>query len=219
MAPLVRRQLPNALTVLRLVLAGAFFATLNAFRYPDHNAAWGNAAIVLFAAAVATDALDGYLARRWHVESIFGRLMDPFCDKVLILGAFIYLSGPRFVMLEELTIDGDVIVTMATAVYPWMVVVVLARELLVTGIRGVIEGMGFSGASLWSGKAKMILQSLAIPVVMFVTINFHPSENEWAIWTNRILVYATLVVTVWSGIPYVSGLRKMLMKSKAGTAD
>lgn len=222
MASLVRRQLPNALTVLRLILAGAFFAALNFFRYPDHNVAWGNAAIVIFAAAVATDALDGYLARRWHVESIFGRIMDPFCDKILILGAFMYLSGPRFVMAEVRSVeDGvvtDITVRMATGVYPWMVVLILARELLVTGIRGVIEGMGMSGASNWSGKAKMILQSITVPLIMALAINFQPSDNDWALWTCHALVYLTLLVTVWSGLPYIVGLRTMLSASKRGEA-
>lgn len=214
MSPQVRRQLPNALTVLRLVLAGAFFLALNAFRYPHQNVAWGNAAIVLFILAVTTDALDGYLARRWKVESIFGRIMDPFCDKVLIIGAFIYLAGPRFVVAEVHEADGDVSVTMATAVYPWMVVLILARELLVTGIRGVIEGMGFSGASNWSGKAKMILQSFTIPIVLAIAVNFHATEQAWAHWTNVVLVYLTVIVTVWSGLPYIVGLRQMLAHRK-----
>lgn len=210
----VRRQLPNALTVLRLVLAAAFFLTLNAFRYPSQNIAWGNAAIVLFIVAVATDALDGYLARRWKVESIFGRIMDPFCDKVLIIGAFIYLAGPRFVVAEVHEADGDVSVTMATAVYPWMVVLILARELLVTGIRGVIEGMGFSGASNWSGKAKMILQSFTVPIVLLIAINYRHSGEDWAHWTNTVLVYLTVIVTVWSGLPYIVGLRQMLARQR-----
>ena len=210
----VRRQLPNTLTILRLFLAGAFFLTLNAFRYPSQNIGWGNAAIVLFILAVVTDALDGYLARRWRVESIFGRIMDPFCDKVLIIGAFIYLAGPRFVVAEIHEADGDVSVTMATAVYPWMVVLILGRELLVTGIRGVIEGMGFSGASNWSGKAKMILQSITIPIVLAIAINIHASEQAWAHWTNVVLVYVTVIVTVWSGLPYIVGLRQMLAQQK-----
>ena len=96
----LRRSLPNALTLLRLVLAAGFFATLNAYRYPDHNTAWAAVAIAIFIAAAVTDAFDGYLARKWDVISQFGRLMDPFCDKVLILGAFIYLAGPRFVVRE-----------------------------------------------------------------------------------------------------------------------
>ncbi len=129
--------LPNALTVLRLVLAAGFFAALNAYRYPDQGVPWANIAIVLFILAAVTDALDGALARRWEVISTFGRIMDPFCDKVLILGAFIYLAGPRFVDPDWVA-EGSFF-TMTTGVYPWMVVVLLARELLVTGIRGVVE--------------------------------------------------------------------------------
>src|SRR5688500_13012888 len=94
--PEVRRHLPNALTVLSVFLAGAFFAALYAYRYPNVHVDWANIAIGLFISAALTDAFDGYLARRWHVESVFGRIMDPFCDKVLIIGAFVYLTGPRF---------------------------------------------------------------------------------------------------------------------------
>ena len=96
----LRRSLPNALTLLRLVLAAGFFGTLNAYRYPDTNTVWAAVAIGIFIAAAITDALDGHLARKWGVTSKFGRLMDPFCDKVLILGALIYLAGPRFVVRE-----------------------------------------------------------------------------------------------------------------------
>jgi phosphatidylglycerophosphate synthase len=212
MADIVWQQLPNTLTVLRALLAAGFFAALNVYRYPDHNVIWGNLAIALFIAAAITDALDGYLARRWHVESVFGRIMDPFCDKVLIMGAFIYLIGPRF-LVKQWVEDGSYF-TMATAVYPWMVVVILARELLVTGIRGVIESMGLSGASNWSGKAKMILQSIVVPIVLFLVINFRTHQTPWAMWTCHILVYATLLVTVWSGLPYVTGLRKIMLQQK-----
>ncbi|MCH7573171.1 MAG: CDP-alcohol phosphatidyltransferase family protein, partial [Planctomycetes bacterium] len=88
----LRRKLPNAITLCRLVLAVAFFATLNAYRYPDTNSVWANIAIALFIIAAITDALDGYLARKWNATTMFGRIMDPFCDKFLILGAFVYLA-------------------------------------------------------------------------------------------------------------------------------
>jgi len=212
LSPLFWQQFPNALTVLRAILAGGFFAALNAYRYPDENVLWGNVAIGLFIAAALTDALDGYLARKWHVESVFGRIMDPFCDKVLILGAFIYLAGPRFLVKEW--VEGGSYFTMATGVYPWMVVVILARELLVTGIRGVVESMGMSGASNWSGKIKMILQSVIVPIVLFLVINLKTHETPWAMLACHIMVYATLVVTVYSGLPYVIGLRAIMDKKK-----
>ncbi|MHC5004869.1 MAG: CDP-alcohol phosphatidyltransferase family protein [Planctomycetota bacterium] len=209
-----RRQLPNLLTVLRLVLAAAFFAALNVYRYPDHHREWANVALGLFIVAAITDWLDGYLARRWEAVSVFGRIMDPFCDKVLVMGAFIYLSGPRFIAPEW--VEKDAFFTMASGVYPWMVVTILARELLVTGIRGVVESMGVEFASRWSGKWKMILQSISIPVVLFLVVNFETSTRPWAMWTCHVLVYLTLVVTVWSGLPYIGGLRKVLAARDGG---
>ncbi len=206
-----RRSLPNALTMLRLVLAAAFFGTLNAYRYPDHNTLWANIAVVFFVAAAITDAFDGYLARKWHVESVFGRIMDPFCDKVLVLGAFIYLAGPRFVFREW--VEAGEFHTMATGVYPWMVVVVLARELLVTGFRGEAESMGVSFASNWVGKAKMILQSIVIPLVIVLTVNFKTGGEDTlnvAAWvTCYVVVYVMVIVTILSGLPYVSRLRSI----------
>ena len=211
MADSVRRRLPNGLTMLRLVLAAAFFGTLNAYRYPDHNTIWANVAVVFFVMAAITDALDGYLARKWHVESTFGRIMDPFCDKVLVLGAFIYLAGPRFIVGEW--VEEGSFFTMATGVYPWMVVIVLARELLVTGFRGEAESMGVSFGSSWFGKWKMILQSISIPLVIVLTVNFKTGGGETlsvvARWVCYVVVYATVIVTILSGLPYVTRLRQL----------
>ena len=212
MPTVIRRNLPNALTLLRLVLAGGFFAALNAFRFPDTHIVWANVSIAVFILAAITDALDGYLARKWNVVSIFGRIMDPFCDKVLILGGFIYLAGPRFVVPEWVA-AGDFF-TMATGVYPWMVAVILARELLVTGVRGVMESMGHSGAAKWPGKVKMILQSVSIPIIIFLAANCRPDEQAWARWSCYVLVYATLVVTVCSGLPYVLGVRGIVSEQR-----
>lgn len=213
----LRRSLPNALTLFRLVLAAAFFATLNAYRYPDHNTVWVGVAIAIFIAAAVTDALDGYLARKWEVVSQFGRLMDPFCDKILILGAFVYLAGPRFVVREW--VEAGDFFTMATGVYPWMVVVILARELLVTGVRGVIESRGVSFGSKWSGKAKMILQSIVIPTTLFVVIVFKPHEHRWALRICDVMIYATVIVTLWSGLPYLRGLRAVYAATRHTQPD
>ncbi len=135
------RSLPNLLTIARLVLASVFFLILGWYRFPSGPdwALW--VAIILFIIAASTDYLDGYLARRWNVESQFGRIMDPFCDKVLILGAFIYLAGPRFVdpiaVKEPQEFAFHILKgNMVSGIYPWMVALILARELLVTGIRG-----------------------------------------------------------------------------------
>lgn len=212
-APGLRQHIPNALTVLRLVLAAAFFATLNVFRYPDIAQLWGNIAIGMFVAAAITDALDGALARRWDVISTFGRVMDPFCDKILVLGAFVYLAGPRFLM-PSLDAEGAFF-TMATGVYPWMVVVIFARELLVTAIRGLVEAKGIKFPSKASGKAKMILQSITVPIVMIFAINCYPADHSWALWVNNVLVWLTVIVTIWSGLPYIVGLSPILKQEQA----
>ncbi|MHC4082537.1 MAG: CDP-alcohol phosphatidyltransferase family protein [Planctomycetota bacterium] len=210
----VRRSLPNSLTMLRLVLAAAFFATLNAYRYPDENIVWAHIAVWLFILAAITDSLDGYLARKWDVTSTFGRIMDPFCDKVLILGGFIYMAGPRFLVPQW--VEEGSFFTMATGVYPWMVAVMLARELLVTGFRGEAEAMGVSFGSNWWGKWKMILQSITIPTVIFFAITFKTGEDRTislaARWFCYGLVYLTVVVTIGSGLPYVLRLRQIMAK-------
>jgi CDP-diacylglycerol--glycerol-3-phosphate 3-phosphatidyltransferase len=212
MSESVRRNLPNGLTMLRLVLAFAFFAALNAYRYPDENVIWAVIAVGVFILAAITDALDGYLARKWEATSTFGRIMDPFCDKVLILGGFIFLAGSRFVV--PAWVEAGDFFTIATGVYPWMVAVMLARELLVTGFRGEAEGMGVSFASSWFGKWKMILQSVTIPTVIFVTVIFETGGTETlnltARWFCYVLVYGTVIVTILSALPYIIRLRQIL---------
>lgn len=208
---LSRKNIPNLLTMLRLVLAAAFFTVLAVYQFDNGQYALLLPAIVLFIAAAVTDALDGYFARLWHVESKFGRIMDPFCDKVLIIGALCFLAGPGFGYFEAVydqdnMYAGERFIN-ESGFLPWMVVVIIARELLVTGIRGELEGGGHKfGANLW-GKLKMILQSAVIPFVMLVTYLID-SEFQFAdkLKTPRdILVYATVVVTVLSGLPYITG--------------
>jgi CDP-diacylglycerol--glycerol-3-phosphate 3-phosphatidyltransferase len=205
-----RRQIPNALTMLRLVFAAVFFLVLNAYRYahPQPGDAWLLlVAAALFILGALTDALDGHLARKWQVESKFGRIMDPFCDKILVLGAVVYLASPRF--LDRQAVAEGLSATMVSGVYPWMVVLVVARELLVTGIRGEVEKAGVKFGANWFGKIKMILQSIVVPVVL-VIVWLDPNRDGfgWLAWVRDILVWATVIVTVISGLPYVTGAAK-----------
>lgn len=199
----MRAQIPNLLTVLRLVLAVVFFVVLNVYRFPA-GPAWALwTALVLFVVAALTDALDGYLARRWRVESGFGRVMDPVVDKVLVLGAFMYLAGPRFALPEA---AGQV-----SGVYPWMVVVMLVREMLVTSGRSLMEGGGTRFGALPLGKAKMILQCVAVPVVLaIVWLDPTAPGQRWAAILRDVLVYVTVVVTLLSGLPYLWRARTLL---------
>lgn len=217
------RIIPNALTALRVLLAIAFFAILTPWKYRTSPLAtgagpdwWLLTAAIIFIIAAVTDALDGYLARRWNAVTVFGRIMDPFADKLLVIGAFVFLAGPGFThtgaailhapgkpALPE-NVSGSV-----TGVQAWMVALILARELLVTSIRAEAESRGVEFGAVWSGKLKMILQSICIPAVL-VLMNMPGLSNEeirrpgdWAAWAILIIVWATVIVTAWSGVPYV----------------
>ncbi len=196
-----RKHIPNLLTMLRLVLAAAFFVLL---AMVDVKPKIGLiraeliAAIVIFVIAAATDFLDGYLARRWKVVSRFGRVVDPFADKILVLGGFIMLAGHNFIPLHH---AGPV-----TGVYTWMVVVILSRELLVTTIRGAYESQGIDfSANIW-GKWKMVLQSVTIPVVIGIVAldRFDGTTRDWSLYLRDGLLYLTVIVTVLSGLPYIT---------------
>ena len=213
-----KKNIPNLLTMLRLVLAAVFFVLLAFYQFGNEQVALIISALALFIIAALTDALDGYYARKWQVESKFGRIMDPFCDKVLIIGALCFLAGPGFSTAIVHSPDSFTY-EQHSGIYPWMVVVIIARELLVTGIRGEMEGSGHKfGANVW-GKIKMILQSIVIPAVLLIVLALETQDGTdmgWLELSRDILVYATVVVTVLSGIPYVTGAYRV---SKADQSD
>ncbi|MCA9311619.1 MAG: CDP-diacylglycerol--glycerol-3-phosphate 3-phosphatidyltransferase [Phycisphaerales bacterium] len=197
--PTWQRQLPNALTFARLLLAIALFTLLSVPAAGPGDRVRLALALALFVAAAVTDALDGHLARRWQVVSVLGRVMDPFADKLLILGSFILLAGPGFV-----TPGGHVM----TGVAPWMAVAVLGRELLVTTIRGAYEARGVDFSASWSGKIKMILQSVAIPLILLAVIGHLglPADSDDARSLRlgaAVLAWITVLVTLWSAVPYI----------------
>lgn len=190
----IRASIPNALTVGRLFLTAGFIAALSAYRTDDPIAWILPLSTALFVIAAITDALDGYLARRWNAVSPFGRVMDPLADKVLVLGAFILLAGPGFHSIS----DGQL-----TGVAPWMVVVILSREMLATSIRGVVESTGQPMPAVWSGKAKMILQAICVPAVLVLIWLVGGEGGSWSRTAIRALVWITLLVTIISGWRYL----------------
>jgi CDP-diacylglycerol--glycerol-3-phosphate 3-phosphatidyltransferase len=213
------RQVPNALTLFRLVLAAVFFIILNQYRYGSHESTadhtWLIISFFLFILAAITDWLDGFLARKWKVETTFGRIMDPFCDKVLVLGAFIYLSGPRFVIPQA--VEQHDFLTMITGIYPWMVVLMLARELLVTSIRGEMESQGVKFGAKLSGKLKTTCQLVVIPaVILLVWCDPKQPGHAWMAYVRDVLVYACVVITIISGLPYVTAAVRAMKKLPEG---
>lgn len=186
-----RRVAPNALTVGRIVLAWVAIAMVSI-----HGADAALAAGLVFALAAATDALDGYLASRWRAASALGRILDPLADKILVLGGFIVLAGPWFTVLSP-----DEAARSLTGVHPWMVGVLLTRELLVNAIRHHFESIGIAFGALASGKAKMVVQSIAVPVVL-VLVGLGRTDGVWSVLIDAV-VWLTLGVTVASAVPYV----------------
>jgi CDP-diacylglycerol--glycerol-3-phosphate 3-phosphatidyltransferase len=210
-----RRWLPNALTILRLIFALAFFTLLSVWNYPagdliqavtPRHPLWAYLiAAALFGLAALTDAIDGPLARRWKVVSKFGRIMDPFADKVLVVGSFIMLAGPRFG--AELADEGRPILQVS-GVMPWMAVLILGRELLVTSIRAIKEADGEDFSATVTGKVKMIVQACVIPAILLILGITNVGRGTPGRIAIDVLVWITVAVTVVSGWPYaVRGLR------------
>jgi CDP-diacylglycerol--glycerol-3-phosphate 3-phosphatidyltransferase len=152
----------------------------------------------MFVVLGLTDVLDGYLARRDGHVSVFGRIADPFVDKVLILGTLIFMC---------------VMPWARDRIPAWFVVIILAREFLVTGIRGYVESIGEEFAADWFGKIKMILQSIAVAGVMVVPAFPWPDGlREFLSGLETVLIYATLVATIGSGVSYVVRVSRILSK-------
>lgn len=165
-------NLPNQLTLGRVV-AVPFFILLYMLGYDVF-------ATVLFVLAAATDALDGYLARKNNLVTNFGKIMDPLADKVLVVSAL--------VLLVE---SGDVA--------GWMLIVILAREFAVAGLRTVAAADGKVIAAGTTGKIKTVLQMVAVPLLLlnnwpFSYINFP---------MDQILLWACVIMTVVSGVEYI----------------
>ena len=197
---------PNRITAIRFGGAMVLFALFAvALDRPTEELpqvrGWVNGAFWLFVVIAATDFLDGYLARRDGNVTAFGRIADPFTDKVLILGTMIFLSAAPW--------SRDVLPA-------WMVVIMLARELLVTGLRGYVESRGGEfPADRW-GKLKMILQCIAVGALFWSHAWAWP--EVWSLSWHRLsvgLVWATLIVTVASGVGYVLKTTRILAELEA----
>jgi CDP-diacylglycerol--glycerol-3-phosphate 3-phosphatidyltransferase len=197
-------NVPNQITVGRLVLTAVFFAIIAGYDVRDHRDATLNLCFWIFLVAVLSDILDGYLARRNNQVTAFGRVADPFADKILVCGAFTFFAGPGFV--DD---NGDSL----SNVTSWMVVLILAREFLVTGLRGVTESKGKAfGANVY-GKIKMFVQSFTACVILFAGSHQTTPFGELLISIRPALVWTTVAVTVLSGVSYVLAARTALAES------
>lgn len=171
----------------RLLLSIVLFVLLPIGQY--------TASIVVFILAAGTDWLDGYIARKYGLVTKLGRILDPFVDKFLICGVFIYLAAiPQ------------------SGIAAWMAVVVVARELGVTVIRSFLEGEGVDFSAKMAGKLKMVFQCVAA-VVSLVYLAMQSGEKPSPEWLQRVLVasaWLAVASTIYSGAGYVLQATRLL---------
>ncbi len=200
----MRINLPNQITIARLGLAIVFFCFLAAYNVreaPPRTWLLDVSAIVFLVAALS-DIVDGYLARKHNQITSFGRVIDPFVDKILVIGAYTFLAGDGFLAASGQKVSN---------VEAWMVVIILGRELLVTSLRGITEASGCSFAANVYGKAKMALQSTTVVWILLTLA--HPAGLAFFAYFRPALVYLTVIVTFLSVIPYMRMARGVLMQT------
>ncbi|MFO0851955.1 MAG: CDP-alcohol phosphatidyltransferase family protein [Gemmataceae bacterium] len=182
-------SVPNLLSLSRLPLTVGLCGCISAH-------AWV-LGLAVFAVAAVTDWLDGWWARRFGRVSVVGRSLDPLTDKVLLGGAFIFLIP----------------VTQA-GITPWVVAVVIGRELLVTGLRGMVEATGAKFGADWFGKLKTVLQCATVAAVLGVEAVRADGRAADALpaleWGRDGLVWVMLGATVGSGVQYVVKAARVL---------
>ncbi len=189
-------NVPNQLTLGRLVLTIAFVASLS-IPWPGS----ATAALALFLLASLTDFLDGFLARRWGLTSDFGALMDPLADKIMTAAAFIML--------------------VATGALPaWAVVVIVSREFLITGLRMLASSKGIVLPAEKLGKHKTAWQIITILYFLLAMTLEEIGGNlvppgftaGMFVW-GQALVAVTVVLTLWSGLGYLARHRDLIATS------
>jgi len=221
-------NVPNTLTGIRFLLAICVFVGL--------QCGLVILPLVLFIVAVSTDWIDGYWARRFDEVTQFGRIFDPFVDKIIICGTFVFL-----------------VALPGSGISPWVAVLVLGREMLVTVIRSFVEQHGGDFSANWPAKWKMVLQcALAILSMLALTYRSGPAKslhqmirmmpgpsamlpvpshgithwyglsgipNLWLIYLLNICLWAMIGLTLVSGLIYVLDAVRMIRSGKLSQTE
>lgn len=171
-------NLPNKLTTLRMILVPVFIvAYLMGYNYVS---------AAIFIVASLTDFLDGHIARKRNLITNFGKIMDPLADKLLVTSAFVCM-------------------VQAGVVPAWMVIVILAREFAITGLRSVAASEGVVIAAAWSGKVKTVTQMIAVIFLLIDNWPFRLISFPFA----EIMLWIAVIMTVYSGIEYIYKSRSL----------
>ena len=173
-------NMPNFITATRLLLSVVLFSMIA-------TGGWWISAAAIFVLAASTDALDGYLARRYKQVTVLGRILDPFVDKVIVCGTFVFLL--------ELQGESD------SGVNAWMVIIIIGREMFVSSLRGILEKEGKDFSASLAGKLKMTLQCVAITAsLLSLSESLH---WPWLVTARDLLLSVAVAVTIWSGLVYL----------------
>ena len=190
-------NLPNKLTMLRVIMVPFFmvFAAMSHYGSAGFNATYSLIAGVLFAAASFTDFLDGYLARKNHLVTDFGKFMDPLADKMLTTAAIIYM-----------VVDG-----VCSSV---VLAIIMFREFAVAGVRMIAAESGtVIAANMW-GKVKTVLQMVTVLFYYFATA-LAPADGIGLVsLITQVLCWAVAAVTLLSGGIYLWQNRQCFMQAK-----
>ncbi len=178
-------NLPNKLTLMRVIMVPPFVL----FLLGDFGVTGDIIALVLFLAASFTDFLDGYIARKYHLVTNFGKFMDPLADKLLVGSAAICLTA-------------------IGRIPAWAVVILIGREFVISGFRLIAAERGLVIAAGWLGKIKTVLQ-----MVMTVALLIHLDRPAWHI-LETILIWAATIMTLWSLADYMVKNRHVLAEQE-----
>lgn len=187
-------NLPNALTVARIAVIPILALILMS---PSRSA--GFWAAILFAVASITDWLDGYLARRMGIVTIFGKFLDPIADKLIVMAALIMI----------LPFD---------RVPAWMVLVILGREIIITGLRGIASSEGIVIHASDLGKYKTIFQIVAIlGLVLHYDYNWFFGISHTLLTVNMhnvgmFFLWIATILTAWSGVDYLIRFIRIIVR-------
>ena len=184
---------PNIVTLFRIATAPILIWIL---MYTGPAASWAAAGV--FFVATVSDYFDGYLARSYDSVSTLGKFLDPMADKLIVMTALIMLTG----------------MTRMPHVPAWMVVVLVSREIMVTGLRAVAAAEGLIVAAEELGKYKMVLQSIAIHGLLIHYTYFHVDFFA----AGMFILWIATAVSVWSGIDYYVRVLKALRPKPIATA-
>lgn len=178
-------NLPNILTLARVAAVPVIVVLLL-----SDSRSLGMWAAAIFGLAAVTDFIDGWLARKWEIETILGKFLDPLADKLIVMAALIML-----IPLDR--------------VPAWMVFLILAREMIVTGLRSIASSEGIVIAASDLGKYKTIYQMVAIPGLMLHYDFYWLFGLEWGLFRVNMhnfgifFFYIAFGLTMWSGFDYL----------------